>query len=121
MNSLEDAIDQAGKMGRIAADQSKALHCGAAVIGDANPRQHPREAAGVLVLLAHQEQGSDAVRAVVEGYLDGYNARAEELGTERLDLDHIRTGIHWALPKRTTDDEPGRDPFRPYVVSGRPG
>src|SRR5690242_4413802 len=92
-------------MGRIAADQSKALHCGAAVIGDADPRQHPREAAGVLVLLAHQEQGSEAVRAVVGGYLDGYNARAEELGTERLDLDQIRTGIQWALPKRITDDE----------------
>lgn len=92
-------------MGRVAADQSKALHGGAAVIGDADCQRHPREAAGVLVLLSYQEEGSEGVRAVVEGYLDGYNARAAELGTERLDVGQIRSGIHWALPKRTTDEE----------------
>lgn len=45
------------------------------------------------------------MRAVVERYREGYNARAAQLGTERLDLGQIRNGIHWALPKRTTEDE----------------
>lgn len=105
MNPIDDATSQAMNMGRIAADQSKALHGGAAVIGNADPQQHPREAASVLVLLAYHDQGAEGVRAVVEGYRDGYSGRAAELGTESLDVGKIRTGIHWALPKRTTDDE----------------
>lgn len=60
MNFIDDAIDQARRMGRVAADQSKALHDGAAVIGGADPQQHPREAAGVLVLLAYHDQGRKA-------------------------------------------------------------
>ncbi len=117
MDSIDDAIDLARKMGRIAADQSQAKHGGAAVIGRADTH-YPREVAGVLVLQAYQEDGPEAVRAVVEGYQDAYNARAEELGTERLTLDQITNRIHWALPKRTTDDE-GEAILSPDVVSGQ--
>ncbi|MEO3931438.1 hypothetical protein WMO79_01305 [Micrococcaceae bacterium Sec7.4] len=104
MNAINDVIDQARKAGRFAAGQSKSLSGGTSVIRGTNAH-HPGDDVGILVLDAYRDHGRHQAVEVVNGYQDGYNARAAELGTDRVDRDQIKKGIGLALPPRTTDVE----------------
>lgn len=84
MSSINNLIVRAEKVGRFAADLAHELHKGVAVSPNSNAH-HPGDDTGRLALDAYRNHGAEEMKSVVKGYQAGYNARAQELGS-----DHVR-------------------------------
>lgn len=104
MDSIENAVSEAGKIGRYAAESDDTLYKGAAV-GPATSVHHPGDDTGRLALEAYRVRGKAALRSVIQAYQDGYNDRAKELGNGAVSWEQIKGGIGWALPGATDEEQ----------------
>lgn len=100
MSAINNLIVRAEQVGRYAADLAHELHQGVCITPNGNAH-HPGDDTGRLVLEAYRDHGAEEMKSVVRGYQTGYNARAQELGTDHVRWIQITNGIHWALPGAT--------------------
>lgn len=104
MDSTENAVIEARKVGRYAAESDDALYKGQAVMPGTSVH-HPGDDTGRLALDAYRSRGRAALRSVIQAYQDGYNDRAKELGNGTVSWEEIKGGIGWALPGATAEEQ----------------